>query len=211
MADQDIKRQTAYKCTIETIHNSIFVKKQGWESNYVMTEYGDFSRVNIIAAVISREDNGLTFQDGTGQISGRVFEKTEQLDDINIGDIVLIIGRPREYNNNTYLTIETVKKIIPGWINYRKKELLLIKKVRDMPQQPKIDKKLKEPEIVESAGTMNSRERIVKTIKELDKGDGASIDDVLRLSRVANGEELLSEMTMRGEVYESKAGYVKLM
>jgi len=211
MVEQDIKRQTAYKCTIKTLNDGVFIKKQGWESNYVMTEYGDLSRVNIIAVVVSKEDNGITIEDGTGQISGRLFEKVEQLIDITIGDLVLIIGRPREFNNKIYLTIEVVKKISPNWINYRKRELLLLKKIRETSQIPIVDKKIREPEIIESAGTMNSRERIAKTIKELDRSDGASIDDVLRLSKVSNGEELISEMMMRGEIYESKAGHIKLM
>ncbi|MGV8171278.1 MAG: hypothetical protein ACP5OA_01120 [Candidatus Woesearchaeota archaeon] len=211
MVEQDIKRQTAYKCTIKTLNDGVFIKKQGWESNYVMTEYGDLSRVNIIAVVVSKEDNGITIEDGTGQISGRLFEKVEQLNDIIIGDLVLIIGRPREFNNKIYLTIEVVKKISPNWINYRKKELLLLKKIRETSQVPTVDKKIREPEIVESTGTMNSRERIAKTIKELDRNDGAPIDDVLRLSKVSNGEELISEMMMRGEIYESKAGHIKLM
>ena len=54
-------------------------------------------------------------------------------------------------------------------------------------------------------------ERISKIIKELDRGDGASIDDVMRLSKVSNGEEIISDMMMRGEIYEAKAGYIKLM
>ena len=54
MAEQEFKRQTAYKCTIATLNKGVFVKKQGWESNYLMTEYGDFSRVNIIAVIVDK-------------------------------------------------------------------------------------------------------------------------------------------------------------
>jgi len=211
MTEQEIKRQTAYKCTIATLNKGVFVKKQGWESNYVMTEYGDFSRVNIIAVVVEKDDNNsITLDDGTDKISGKLFERIEQLEEINIGSIVLVIGRPREFNNKIYLTIEIVKSIIPGWITYRKKELTLLKKIRKLEELPK-EKKNLEPEIIESTGTLSSKDKIAKLIKELDRGDGASIDDVMRLSKVTKGEELISDMMMRGEIYESKAGHVKTM
>lgn len=208
---EEIKRQTAYKCTINTLNKGVLVKKQGWESNYLMTEYGDLSRINLIAVVVEKEDSTLNLDDGSGQISGRLFERPEQLEKISVGDIVLVIGRPREFNDKIYLTLELVKKIEPGWVAYRKKELTLIQKVRESTEGLKIEKKRIEPEIIESTTTIGSKDKIAKFIKELDRGDGASIDDVLRLSKVSNGEELLSDMMMRGEVYEAKAGYIKLM
>ncbi len=211
MAEQEIKRQTAYKCTIDTLNKGVFVKKQGWESSYLMTEYGDFSRINIIAVVVGKDGTGLTLDDGTGQTSGKLFERTDQLEDIHVGDIVLIIGRPRDFNNKIYLTLEIIKKVDHNWIAYRKKELSLIKKVREMQDVPRPEKKTLEPEIVISEGTLSSKEKIAKLIKELDRGDGASIDDVMRLSKVANGEELISDMMMRGEIYEAKAGHIKMM
>jgi RPA family protein len=211
MAEQEIKRQTAYKCTIATINKGAFVKKQGWESSYIMTEYGDFSRINIMAVVVGKDENSITIDDGTGQTSGRVFDRADQLSDIVIGNVVMIIGRPREYNGRIYLTIEIVKRIEPGWVTYRRKELMLIKKVRDISEIPVMEKKIHEPQIVESSGTLSSKEKLAQLIKSLDRGDGASIDDVVKLSKVNNCEELLSDMMLRGEIYESKAGHVKLM
>lgn len=211
MAEQEIRRQTAYKCTIATLNKGVFVKKQGWESSYFMTEYGDFSRVNIIAVIVGKDENSATLDDGTGQISGRVFDRVEQLEKLNVGDVVIVIGRPREFNNAIYLTIEIIRNIDNGWISYRKKELTLIKKIREISNLPKIERKILEPEIIESTNTISSKDRMTKLIRDLDKGEGASIDDVIRFSKVANGEELISDMMMRGEVYESKAGHIKLM
>lgn len=208
---EEIKRQTAYKCTIATINKGEFVKKQGWESNYLITEYGDFSRVNVAGVILSKNGSEINIDDGTGQISGRLFDNTTQLDKVNVGDVVMIIGRPRDFNNKIYLTIEIVKPLSPEWIAYRKKELSLIKKIREMNNIPKVETKQLEPEIVESHNTLGSKERIAKLIKDLDKGEGAVIDDIVRLSKIANGEEIISDMMMRGEVYESKAGHVKLM
>jgi RPA family protein len=211
MAEQEIKRQTAYKCNIHTINTGILIKKQGWESNYLMTEYGDFSRINIIAVVVGKDENNVILDDGTGQISGRLFERIEQLTQITVGDIVLVIARPREYDNKMYLTIEIIKKTTPGWVIYRRKELLLIQKIRDLKEFQNIEKKSPEADIVESSNTLNSKDKIAKLIKELDRGMGANIDDIIRLSKSSNSEDIISDMLMRGEAYESKAGYLKLM
>jgi hypothetical protein len=80
-----------------------------------------------------------------------------------------------------------------------------------MKDTPKIEKKSLEPEIVENASTISSKDKMAKLIRDLDKGEGATIEDVIRFSKIANGEELISDMMMRGEVYESKAGHIKLL
>ena len=122
MAD-DIKRQTAYKCSIKDLNYGIFTKRPGWESSYVMTEHGDFSRVNIIAVIVSKDGNSMTLDDGTGQIDARVFDENIKIDNLDIGNIILTIARPREYNNKIFLAVEMIKPLNNiGWINYRKKE-----------------------------------------------------------------------------------------
>lgn len=208
---EEIKRQTAYKCSIFSLVNGVFIKKQGWESSYLMTEYGDFSRVNILAVVVSKDDTSIVLDDGTGQISGRMFDNTEQMLPVVVGDVVIVIGRPRDFNNQTYLTIEIIKKISSSWVAYRKKELSMIQKIRTLEELPKVEKKILEPEIIETKSTLGSKDKIAQVIKALDKGEGANIEDVLKLSKVSDAEELISDMMMRGEIFELKAGYIKLM
>jgi len=208
---EEIKRQTAYKCSISTLISGVFIKKQGWESSYIMTEYGDFSRVNIMAVVVSKDDTSVVLDDGTSQINGKMFDKTEQMLPIIIGDVVMVIGRPRDFNNQIYLTIELIKQISPSWVAYRKKELSLIKQLRKLDDIPKIEKKVLEPEIIENTSNLSSKDKIAQVIKSLDRGEGANIEDVLRLSKISNGEDVISDMMMRGEIFELKAGYVKLM
>lgn len=204
----DFKRQTAFKCSIENLNNGVFVKRPGWESSYLMTDYGDFSRVNIISVVVSKDENSLTIDDGTGQIVARVFDKPEMLVNINIGDPIILVARPREYNSQIYLTIDLVKKINDkGWIAYRKKELSLIKKIRKTERQ----EIKKDAEIVESTSTMSSKERIISLIKELDNGEGSDIDEIIRFSKIKNAEDLIQDFILRGEVFELKPGKIKLM
>jgi RPA family protein len=209
-SNTEIKRQTAYKCSIDTLNNGVFVKRPGWESSFLMTDYGDFSRVNIIAVVVAKENNNITLDDGTGKINARFFDNVNGLDNIEVGDLVIIVGRPREYSNNIYLTLEIVKKINNKlWIAYRKKELKLIKKIRDVVREaPKIQK---EPIIVESANTVNSREKILHTISSLDNGDGTDIEDIIKISGIKNAEDVVQDMLLKGEIFELRAGRLKLM
>lgn len=209
-ASPEIKRQIAFKCNIVSLNNGVFVRKPGWESNYVMTDYGDFSRVNIIAVVVAKDENSLTLDDGTGNIVARTFDQREKFLDINIGDLVLTVARPREFNNQIYLTVEIIKKIDKTWINYRKKELNLIKKVREVNS---LKKKEEKPEalIVENTSTVSSKERLIKIISQLDTGSGASIDDVITISKISNSEDIIQDMLLKGEIFEIKPGRLKLM
>jgi RPA family protein len=209
-SNTEFKRQIAYKCSINSLASGVFVKKPGWESNYVMTDYGDFSRVNIIAVIVAKDENSITLDDGTGQVIGRIFDNTDRLSDIDIGDLVLVIARPREFNSQLYLALEIIKKIgNKGWINYRKKELLLIQKVRNVDVLKKIEKP--EAEIVQNVSTVNSKERIIQIIKQLDAGSGTGIDDIIMLSKISNAEDIIQDMLLKGEIFEIKAGRLKLM
>jgi len=208
--NQEFRRQTAYKSSIKSLLEGVFVKKPGWESNYIMTEYGDFSRVNIVAVVVEKDENSMTLDDGTGQITARIFNNPEKLIDIDIGELILVIARPREFNNQIYLTLEIIKKIKnKSWINYRKKELSLIQKVRDIGSI-KITKP-PEAEIVESQSTVSAKERILTLIKQLDTGSGASVDDIILISKLSNAEDVIQDMLLKGEIFEMKAGKFKLM
>jgi RPA family protein len=206
----EFRRQTAYKTDIKTIINGVFVKKSGWESNYMMTEYGDFSRINVMAIIVDKDESSMTVDDGSGKITGRFFDAPERLSGFEIGDLVLIIGRPRDYNNQKFLTLEIVKKVDnKRWINYRRKELSLIQKVRELDSL-KTEKPL-EPETVHFESTLSSKERITQIIKQLDTESGASIDDIILLSKISNAEDIIQDMMLKGEVFELKPGKLKLM
>ena len=52
---------------------------------------------------------------------------------------------------------------------------------------------------------------LLKTISQLDTGSGASVDDVIMISKVSNAETFLQDMIMRGEIFEVKPGKYKMM
>ena len=88
------ERQTARKCRIGHLTEGNYVQKEGWDPNYVETELGDVSRVNLMGIVVNKDSNILTVDDGTARIEVRTFQGLD-LSMFDIGERVLIIGRPR--------------------------------------------------------------------------------------------------------------------
>lgn len=198
------KRQTAYKITVKDILNSIYVKTDGFNPNYLRGMGKEISRINVIGVVVEKIDldnyKTLTIDDGTGIISSRVFENNILSDEINMGDIVAIIGRPREYSSEKYILIEIIKKIDPSWAIVRKLEL---KNVKD-------DKNIINKSSVEEEDVEISTNEIVKLIREMDKGDGVSIEEIS--SKDINDYEKIIDILLKGgDIFEVKPGKLKIL
>lgn len=123
------QRQVARKIRLIDIQEGNYVKVEGeWDPNYVETPDGrKFSRANIIAVVsteptIDMSYETFTLDDGTARVPVRIFGQSSV--QVELGDVVLVIARPREFNEQIYLVPEIVKKIHDNdWIKLRKLEL----------------------------------------------------------------------------------------
>ncbi len=200
------KRQTAYKIRIKDILISKYTKTDGFAPNYFGINGKEISRINVIGVVvqISELDNykTLTVEDGTGSISARAFEYNVFLEKINIGDIVLIIGRPREFSSEKYILIEIIKKIDPMWARVRELEL----------EKNKIEDNI-------SSNNYSSKEKgvfskpmskIVKLIKELDKGNGVPIEDLSGKS-IRDMDKIIALLLKEGDIFEIRPGKLKVL
>ena len=124
------------------------------------------------------------------------------LDKIDIGNIVLVIGRPREFASEKYILIETIKKINPAWAKVRKLELIKNLKISNSISN---DNNLIKEEIVKS-----STNEIIKIIKELDKGDGVSIEN-LSLKNINDLDKIIDMLLKEGDIFEIKPGKLKVL
>ena len=124
-----IKRETAIKCKILDVVNGRYIKREGWEANYLETALGRISRINIIGVVINNENKGLIIDDGSASIQLRDFEG-KGFPHINTGVLVLVVGRPREFNEQKFIFPEIVKQIQnPKWAQLRLLELKNVKRI----------------------------------------------------------------------------------
>ena len=212
MANEIQKRQIAYKLCVNDIKTGSYVREEGWTPNYILTKNGvKASRINLFGTVINVPvDNGgtlsITIDDGTGTIVLRSFEKNEIFNEINLGDIVTIVGRLRNYGEEIYILPEIIKKVEDNkWIEVRKLEINIKNKKTADPE-----KEFEEETIVEEIKTENPSNNIYKAVKELDNGDGADTEEVVRRCG-ENSEKMIDKMLMDGELFESKPGKIKAL
>ena len=196
-------RQTARKCRIAHLLNGKYVQKEGWEPSYLESETGDISRANIMGVIVGKGDRTLILDDGSGQIKLQSFEENNKLLETGIGDKVLVIGKVRAFNEQKYLNVEIIKKIDEKWLSYRKLELERIP-ARTAPAETVAAPK--EEAVAESYNAI-----ILEKIKELDKGEGADVDEVMKALAMENPEKAIQELLQGGEIFEVKPGRVKLL
>ena len=200
------KRYIAYKVKISNILSASFIRDV-FSAGYVNLNGMNISRVNIIATLINKieEPNyaSAVIDDGTGRISLRSFENKGILLKVDVGDIILAIGKIREFNNEKYLIPDIIRKINNiKWVDVRKLELekngyAVNEKIEDTP-------KLED-------GVINIKEEVYSLIKKLDKSDGAPIDEVIKNSNSDDVENMVRQMLENGDIFEIRSGKLKVL
>lgn len=203
-----ITRQTAKKCGVKELINGRYIKREGWEPSYVETSLGNISRTNLMAIIISKENNTSVVDDGTGMISIRSFEENKILQG-DVGDIVLIIGRPRIYNNEIFVVPEIIKKIDSKWLELRKLELQSNKET--FVANNKHDENPLEESKEEQPLSDNINDNILNKVKEMDKGNGVKIEEVISHFDSQQANNSLNKLIEEGEIFEIKPGVVKVL
>lgn len=214
--DSSRKRQVAFKVRIKDIINGKYIKEEGWEPNYVLI--GDnfrVSRINLIGTVVAKSFeeasyDSLMLDDGSARIYIRDFRENKILDSVDVGDIVMLIGRPREYGSEKYIVPEILKKVSDDrWIEVRKLELqkLKIAADEDFKEMEKSEEYIEE---IEEKESMLLTQKIYNSIKELDKGNGVDTGDIIKLYG-ASAERIVENFLKEGEIFEIRPGMVKVL
>ncbi|MDP2750218.1 MAG: hypothetical protein Q8O89_05275 [Nanoarchaeota archaeon] len=238
------KRQIAYKINVIDLIEGRYVKEEGWEPNYVLIADGrKVSRINILAIVVSKQTGAgeypdLMIDDGTGKISLRSFGGGIDFDQFNIGDLITVIGRPREFNEQKYLVPEIIKKTDDKkWIEIRKLELQLLRMkfsgsmFEKTTHENKNSKNYMDEEVVEESDDSSKKfnetdsvsvENIQKDsdnpyglimalIKSIDNGNGADLQEICIKSKLQNAEEVVTDLLKEGEIFEIRPGRLKIL
>src|SRR3989344_1491045 len=188
------KRHTAVKVSVETLQKGRFVKEEGWAPSYIDINGSHIHRINLMAVVVAAanesEIKNFVVDDGTGSITVRSFEYSWP---VQVGELVAIIGRPREYNNERYLVPEIVKKIKNRkWIEVRKLELFSPPEKNDAPAE-------------ELEGN-NRLDVIFDIIKKLDVGQGVAIENIIEKTGLPDVEQIVADLIKEGEIFEIRPG-----
>ncbi len=137
------KRLTAIKTEISPLIKGKYVKREGFESNYVLTPSGmRISRARIMGTLMNKfinDDNTYGFvvvDDETETIRAKIFKNTKLIENLKEGDLVDMIGKVREYDDELYIMPEIIRKIDnPNFLILRKAELLEQKKEMDKTKE----------------------------------------------------------------------------
>lgn len=205
------KRQVATKINVIDLLNGEYIKKQGWEPSQLLTSYGPISRANIIAFVVLKDENNFLIDDGTGNISLRIFDQILGLEKIKVGDLVQVIGKPREWNNQRYLVIELIRKLQDNrWLTARLLEIKLLKTRVTVQQIPRKVTEIIEKDINETKG-IGPYQRILAYIQTMDKGSGVDYDEIIAQINAKNCERLIQDLVEEGEIFQIGPRKLKIL
>ena len=240
-------RQTTSRARISDIVNGNFVRKEGFEPSYVLTDLGQrISRTYLIGTIVDKfmSENGnyssITIDDDSDSIRIKAFrEQVNIFDNFNIGDLVMVIGKVRNYADENYVIPEIVKKItdpnleslhkleILKQLTLNKKFLETIKKEKEnFGDVEKLKKYVKkqygiDPEVVDSnLESLTTEEEtkekdykplLLETLDRLDEGEGMEFKKLLEESKLPENtfEEVINEILSDGICFEPKPGIIK--
>ncbi len=208
LQQKSFSRQVAYKVRVSDVLNASFDKDNVY-ATYIKLNNTDVSRINIIATLVYKTEDfsyaSAIIDDGSGRISLRGFENRLIFSKADVGDVVLVIGRIREFNNEKYIMPEILKKISLEWMNVRKLELMKNDKIKLEATSSEIQNSNLGEEVA------NINEEIYLLIKRLDTGDGVAIDDVIKKFNNAEAEKILNILLEKGDIFEVKPGKLKVL
>lgn len=211
LRQNSFKRQVAYKVRIVDVIRGNFVR-DNISAGYIKLNEANVSRVNIIGTVVYKQEREINYSnyssmvvdDGTEIISLRSFEDNKFFPKIDVGDVVLVIGKVREFNDERYIIPEILKKTENiGWLNVRKRELNNNNFVINN------DVEAKGNALVE--GTISLNEEIYPLIKKLDSGDGVLVKNIIKNSDNKETEDIIKRLLENGSIFEVKPGRVKVL
>ncbi len=239
----EIKRLPAKKIRILDMVNGKYFpgSKEEMKASYIITPLGEkISRANVIATVIDKflsEDGNYstaTIDDGTEATRVKTFkEDVELLKGIEIGDLVLVVGKIKEYNGEVYINGEMVNKIVDkNVVSLRKLEILkqaiqqkkIVGEIRGLANQMS-DEELRQyvkekygmdeenlQAVLESKKLeVDYKPKVLEVIEKLDTGEGVEVGKLFEILDLPEHiiENTMDELLGQGFVYEPFPGKIR--
>ncbi|MCD6483014.1 MAG: hypothetical protein J7K83_01965, partial [Candidatus Aenigmarchaeota archaeon] len=129
-----VSRFPSIPARIADLKNGIYTESNQEEKkpSYVVTKLGDkVVRASVCGTIIDKYINPastygfLTVMDETGEIRCKFFlENVSKIDEFEIGDVVHIIGKIREFNGEISINTEIIKKVDEKFEIYHKLKII---------------------------------------------------------------------------------------
>ncbi len=219
------KREVAKKIPLKYLISGKYVIQEGWNPNYVDSKFGKISRLNTIGLVVKIESpTKFLLDDGTATITVNCFSDEIQKNNLNVSDSILVIARIREYENSLCLVSEILNKnqihSNKKWFEFRKsyldtfenlnhQEFDLIEEESQYIETPNVIE-FEVPSIENYDEKEITPDNLIAFIKKNDSGDGCSTQQIIDFY----GQDIQKTITLlisMGEIYEIKAGFLKIL
>ena len=206
------KRAIAYRTNIQSILSASFTKGEGWDPTLAQLPQGAAGRVQIIGTIITKDEQSIMIDDGTGIIHVRGFDTPELFQNITQGSLTLVIGKPRIYQEQKYLAGEICKKLQhEKWFDVQKINITKIVPVniKEIKKEKIPEQIIKEERIIRD--TPSPTKQVYDIIKKHDTGNGASYEVVLAEAKFSNTETIIHHLLEEGTIFELQPGKLKVL
>lgn len=223
---EKFQRSIAKKINVEQVLLGKYIQTEQ-EADYLLIDEEKIHRLNIIGIIVHKDIIGsmTTFilDDGTGSILLRLFEEDKKLEEINIGNTVITIGKVRMYNEEKYISPEILQKTKQEWLQVRTQELSKLypeeekykDKIKNEEKENKNDEERKKSEKEQkesiSERTILPAQKIVQLIKDLDHGEGVLIEEIIEQAPFIDTSKLLEKMLKNGDIFQIVPGKIKVL
>ncbi len=220
----------------------VYGSREEFKPSFVITPYGEkVSRVNILGTVTDAytSDDGtysfVTVDDGSGAIRVKGFkEKAKTLGEFQRGDLVMVVGKVREFGGEVYVNCELAKRVEnPNYETLRRLEVLerLLRQKRKVERLKEFAKTATLQQIKEFASRElgmdeeavrvvleerfeeDYKKKVLELVRTLDEGDGVSAERVFEICKLPPEvvERTMDELLEEGSLYECSPGRFKVV
>lgn len=223
--------------SVKDIHTAEYRRVDGWDPDYLIIQGRKVYRTLLIGMILQRQERDeqveYVIDDGTASIPVIFTEGAQRHAE---GDVVLIIGRPRDLAGRLIMG-EIIRSVPAAWKAYWEKrarlalhwqpEASMDEEVEELhPDEEK--HALSEPvseaqaEVIQAGETVQTEEaeekseteRVYELIKKLDDGLGAPVERVLEEAAkegISQAERAIRFMLEVGDIFEIRAGRLKVL
>lgn len=206
------KRATAYKVRISDLVSGKWVEKP--DGRYVLTGSGlEVQRARVMGTVVDKfvnpqsEYGSITIDDGTETIRVKVWRvQSSQLESVQTGDIVDVIGKVRQYRDEIYLLPELIISVDdPNWELVRELEIMAFNPRGEVRPLEEVGVSESTPP-TEEINLIDKIGSVLEVIEELDEGEGVDFDTIKSETGLSSKEleSCLIELLSDGTIYEPR-------
>ena len=214
MDKKPYQNQTAIKILIKDILEGYLTQENNEGLTFLQTTSKRIHRINLIGVVVKKEKTGsitnVFVDDASGKIVIRFFEENKSTEKISVGDVIVVVGKIRSYQEEKYISPEIVKKVAPLWLKVRSLELSLSEEKESKEDLP-IEKVEEEKVLEKKEVSLLPFQKIAKLIKELDQGEGVLIEEIIEKSSLQETEQILDKMLENGDIFKNLPGKIKVL